>query len=116
MNNKGFSLVEVLVAIALISIALWSLVVILGSGFDGIFTSAHRNQAIYHAQDDIEEKLSIVEEGDIGVEGTIPGEVEINIGGHNIPSNGVIVIGEGEEKSVSSTMVTFVPEEGENGE
>ena len=27
-----------------------------------------------------------------------------------------VVIGEGEEKSVSSTMVTFVPEEGENGE
>ena len=49
MNDKGFTLVEILLAITLFGIALGSLIFIMGTGFDGVFDSSHKmQQSIMH--------------------------------------------------------------------
>jgi len=120
MNNRGFSLVEILVAITLIAIALWSLVIIMGTGFTNVFTSSHKNQAIYKAQDAIEEKINQIEEqiasGSLDSGEGVSETIEINISGNSIFSDGIIIFSQGEEKGVSSMMITFIPEGVENNE
>lgn len=117
MNNKGFSLVEVLVAILLMSITLGSLVFILGSAFDGVFTSSHKNKAIYNAQNSIEEKIAIGEQGEISNVDEIPGSIEIEfpeLSNSSFYSTGNVVVGEGVEKGVISKVATFIPDDVES--
>lgn len=107
MNSKGFSLIEVLIAILLISVTLGSLIFILGAGFDGVFTSSHKNKAVYNAQDAIEEKIAT------GAPGETFGNVRIKfpeLSNSSFFSTGKIVTGEGEEKGVSSKVATFIPD------
>ena len=104
LNNKGFTLIEIIVAIGLMSIALGALVFILGTGLEGTFFSSHKNKAIYNAQNLVEENI-LKEDSE-----SVPGNVEIIFGGKVITSEGKVVIGKGEEKGVSSVLVTFIPD------
>lgn len=115
INNKGFTLAEVLVVIFLVSLTLGALALILGSGFGNVFESSHKNKALFKAQDDIEEEIATVTYGNSS--GGVDGTVTINIPGSkiNFTSNGKVVIGEAEEKGVPAKLVTFVPKEFEEG-
>lgn len=104
MDNKGFSLIEVLIAIVLISLVLGSFAVIMGTGFDGIFTASHKNKAVYDAQNIIEEKIAEDADGEI---------VDINIklpGGITVYANGKVIEGHGVEKKATSELSTFIPD------
>ena len=108
MDDKGFTLVEILLAITLFGIALGSLIFIMETGFDGVFDSSHKNTAIYKAQDMIEGEIANNED----FEDDTVINIEIKFSNPNLSFNatGNIVIGEHEEKGVSSKMVTFIPD------
>ncbi|MDR5658118.1 type II secretion system protein [Serpentinicella sp. ANB-PHB4] len=67
MNQKGLTLIEVLVSLALIGLIMVSLIPILTFGFRHVFRGGHRTTVAFEAQQEIESAISA---------GTSDGEVE----------------------------------------
>ncbi|ACA59474.1 prepilin-type N-terminal cleavage/methylation domain-containing protein [Candidatus Desulforudis audaxviator] len=57
-THRGFSLVEIIVAVALLAIFIAAAAVLLSASFKGIMDSGEKSRLIYHTQQVLEEKIS----------------------------------------------------------
>ena len=67
-NNKGFTLVEVLISIVILSIIIFSFLHLFGSGFISIFSMGIKDRALAEASD-IMEKIYNKQEAEGGLSG-----------------------------------------------
>lgn len=58
-NHKGFSLVELLVALVILVIVITGITTLLLGGFSGVFRTGRKTQALKAAQTDIENALRV---------------------------------------------------------
>ncbi|MEW6540171.1 MAG: prepilin-type N-terminal cleavage/methylation domain-containing protein [Bacillota bacterium] len=114
-RTGGFTLIEVLVALSILSIIIASFTLLFGAGFSGIFAGGHRSKAQYTAQEGMETVLSgheySQEHVDITTEPAdfslvFPGEITNTI---TVPGTGITVRYDDGERTVS--LVTFVSTE-----
>ncbi len=54
VNEKGFSLVEVIVAMAILMIIITAFTALFTGSFSGIFTAGRKSEALYRAQSDMD--------------------------------------------------------------
>lgn len=104
-SNKGFSLVELLVSISLLTIMAVAFLPLLTTSYSGIQKSGERNNAINLAQQEIEQRFSKgAEKSDTQITIRFPGVELFKIEGE------IIIFNEeyGEEHSVE--LDVFIPE------
>lgn len=56
-NRRGFTLVEILVALSILSIIIFSFAPLISSSFSNIYTAGRKSDALYQAQEQMENKL-----------------------------------------------------------
>lgn len=77
-NNKGFTLVEVIVAMAVGAVIAVVFIPLLTAQFKHIYETGYKSKATYNAVKKAEEEAKKVKEGDpTAVGDTVPGKVEI---------------------------------------
>lgn len=123
-NDKGFTLIETLVAIVIIAFALSSLIMITTKGFGGVTKAASKSRATYIAQDQIERGIAHLqgslenEDSDVSVPSDINTENEtVTLFFRNTDTGEVVsIISKGKtissiikEKEAKSFLLTFLP-------
>lgn len=57
LNELGFSLVELLIAMVILAVIILSFTALFSSSFSGIFTAGRKSKALFEAQDELEQKI-----------------------------------------------------------
>ena len=105
ISEKGFTLVEVLVAIFILMIVIFAFTGLFTTSFVGIFSAGNKSNALYGAQADMEENIT-------GYDNTstdslvIPFSSPITLTGKYVTINKTYTDSSGNSRSVS--IITFV--------
>ena len=57
-QEKGFSLIEVLVALAILMISIFAFTTLFTTSFQGIFRAGHKSEAMFEAQEKIDQAIA----------------------------------------------------------
>lgn len=57
-SQKGFTLIEVVVALAILVIIVFSFTIMFTSSFSGIFRAGHKSRALFEAQEEMDNKIA----------------------------------------------------------
>ncbi len=127
-NDCGFTLIEVVIAIAIISFALGSLVLMVTGGFGGVSGAAHKSHATHTAQNQIERGMAYLQ-GALESKDTevfVPADINLKdetielrfqdvrtgeSGEVAVVSSGKLIDARVEEKGQESSLLTFIPYE-----
>ena len=104
-SSHGFSLVEIIVAMAVLMIVIIAFTTLFTFAFGGIFSQGRKSEALYK---DVQKELEVLyEQGDLGDSDTL----DIDFGGSGIdPSvSGVIVTETFTYEDRSGNIYTFIP-------
>lgn len=101
-NEKGFTLIEIIISLAILGMIVISFTTAFTSSFSGIFSSGKKSQALHEAQTKIDRKINSVTTGRDILKIKFLGVPEITIQGKK-----EIVNVEYNDRSVSLT--TFIP-------
>jgi len=110
-NKKGFTIVEVLVAMALLSLAAVAFIALMSFSVSSIFLAGEKSEKIFDAQGEIESEISAqMPSGD--------DEVKINFTGAFTDADDLTITGEKleityEYNGGSSSIIYFLPTKGE---
>ncbi|PKM83454.1 MAG: hypothetical protein CVU88_02865 [Firmicutes bacterium HGW-Firmicutes-13] len=117
LNNEGFTLVEVIAALTILSIIIISFLAVFGNSIVMIITAGQLSEAQYTAQKVMENAIagSILEDiENINVIVDTPDSdhtsITINYNGENITVDGKIIEVEYDDGERAVTLTTFVPE------
>jgi prepilin-type N-terminal cleavage/methylation domain-containing protein len=125
-NDCGFTLIEAVIAIAIISFALGALVLMVTSGFGGVSGAAHKSHATHTAQNQIERGVAYLQGALENEESEFFVPADINLkdetielrfqdvrteesGEITIFSSGKVIDAKAEEKGQESSLLTFIP-------
>jgi len=110
VGEKGFSLVEILVALTILLIIATAFLSLYTQSYLGIAYSGHKNKALYEAQQEIEELiLSNESDGKDELEIIFPG-LE-----HSIKIRGKVELRNVQYGEKSASVAVFIPNRGEGG-
>lgn len=57
-TQKGFTLIEVIVAVAILMIIVFSFTLMFTTSFSGIFRAGHKSRALFETQDEMDNKIA----------------------------------------------------------
>lgn len=102
-NEKGMTLIEIIISLLIFGIIVITLASVLSSGFLGIIRSGHKAKAAYEAQKDMSDKLIASEFSDsqtlvISFSGIPTIEIDVNL-----------IKSEQEINGTTATMTSFIP-------
>ncbi|MBF7082134.1 prepilin-type N-terminal cleavage/methylation domain-containing protein [Desulfallas sp. Bu1-1] len=110
-NKKGFSILEVLVAISILVIIVFTFTTLFSAGFSGIFSAGRKSEALYKVQKEMENAI-INKSGNNVTDGTIsisfPSLTDpITVTGKFVICDQTYTDSNGNERTV--TITSFVP-------
>ena len=101
-RNRGFTLVEIILAMAVLAVVILAYTMLFTDSFRGIFTAGHKTRALYEAQQEVEQKMN---------EGTTQEQViQIAFPSKTISVKGEEVQVEYEYLDHQGNITVFVPE------
>lgn len=113
-NNKGFTLVEVIVAMAVGAIVAVVFIPLLTEQFKHIYETGYKSKATYYAVKKAEEEAKKVKSGDPSADPTVPGNVKIPDLGVDTPVDTIKAKGEAEggsaKKQESELSLGVIPD------
>jgi len=112
-NQKGFTVVEVIVAAVILVVVAVALLSLYGTNFGWIVNAGYKTEAIDAAKTDIDTQIAsgtaaATDSITFSFNGTIPAKVDLN---HTVKVYGIIAVGEGSNASGSEQveLKTFIP-------
>lgn len=108
-NNRGFSLIELLIALSIFVIIASAFLLLYTKSFSDIFHSGHKNEALYEIQQELEN--TIYSNNNDGTD-----EIEINFPGleNSVKIKGKLERGDAQVGERSAEIIVFIPNRGEN--
>lgn len=104
-NKRGFTLIEVILSIAILGMIAIFVVTIFGSSLKNISGSGKRTEEVFELESKINEEISNEDDGDISIEVNIPGVGEKKI----IEGKMITTSSKPSEDQHNIEITTFIP-------
>lgn len=109
-NNKGFTLIEIIVSIAILAILVVATLSLTAQGFTGIYRAGNKSKQVFNSSNLMEATIGGIEEDEDSIKRD-RGTLTFKINGENVTLSGEIITIESEDKLKLKSFLCDYPSE-----